>query len=41
MRQPAGFLKLEAARTDAFSSEDLRTVELFATMASSQQREYL
>jgi diguanylate cyclase (GGDEF)-like protein len=34
MRQPAGFLRLEAARPEAFSPEDLRTVDLFATMAA-------
>ncbi len=34
MRQPAGFLKLESDRTGAFTPEDLRTVDLFATMAA-------
>ena len=34
MRQPAGFLKLESDQPGAFSSDDLRTVDLFATMAA-------
>ncbi|MFA6004411.1 MAG: diguanylate cyclase, partial [Elusimicrobiota bacterium] len=34
MRQPAGFLKLESDEAAAFSPEDLRTVDLFATMAA-------
>ncbi|MDD5656069.1 MAG: sensor domain-containing diguanylate cyclase [Elusimicrobia bacterium] len=34
MRQPAGYLKLEAARPGAFAPDDLRTADLFATMAA-------
>jgi GGDEF domain-containing protein len=34
MRQPAGFLKLESDQAGAFNQEDLRTVDLFATMAA-------
>ena len=34
MRQPAGFLKLESDQAGAFTPEDLRTVDLFATMAA-------
>jgi diguanylate cyclase (GGDEF)-like protein len=34
MRQPAGFLKLESDQPGAFGPEDVRTADLFATMAS-------
>jgi len=34
MRQPAGFLKLESDQAGAFTPEDLRTVDLFGTMAA-------
>jgi diguanylate cyclase (GGDEF)-like protein len=34
MRQPAGFLKLESDQPGAFTPDDLRTVDLFATMAA-------
>jgi diguanylate cyclase (GGDEF)-like protein len=34
MRQPAGFLKLESDQPGAFTPEDLRTADLFATMAA-------
>lgn len=33
-QKPYGFLRLEAARPEAFSNDDLRTVDLFATLAS-------
>jgi diguanylate cyclase (GGDEF)-like protein len=34
MRQPAGFIKLEAGAAGAFGPDDLKTVDLFATMAA-------
>jgi diguanylate cyclase (GGDEF)-like protein len=34
MRQPAGFLRLESDKVGAFSAEDVKTADLFATMAA-------
>jgi diguanylate cyclase (GGDEF)-like protein len=34
MRQPAGFIKLESDAVGAFAPDDVKTVDLFATMAS-------
>lgn len=33
MKRPVGFARLESAKPDAYSNDDLRTVDLFATVA--------
>jgi diguanylate cyclase (GGDEF)-like protein len=34
MKKPYGFVRMESAQTGAFSNDDLKTVDLFATLAS-------
>lgn len=34
MRQPAGFLRLDCDKENAFGAEDVKTIDLFATMAA-------